>query len=204
MFCADSAHERRCVRLFGGSFDTEVFRLTRHHRGVSNTNVHLRRFQGGRQFPFDARNQVLAELRLNGCRRRAVPDRGGGPSGARGRTIELRQRGEVELIRCQSDIDGASHVLWQGRVPLLPRVPDRVPGPQYQLGAALHGDGHLVEEEPPVERRPHRNRHRIRGQRKASGSQGAAKCLEDGIVGMFVFVRRSLRVRTGFTWAPHL
>lgn len=193
MFCSDSAHELRSCPTFleefrHGSFQTYL------HRGVSTLIC----------VAFRGNDSFCAELRLNGCRRRAVPDRGGGPNGARGRTVELRQRGEVGLIRCQSDIDGVAHVLWQGRVSPLPRVPDRVPGPQYQLGAALHDDGHLVEEEPPFERRPHRNRHRIRGQRKASGSPGAAKCLKDGIMGMFVSIRHYLGVRTGFTWAPHL
>lgn len=190
--------------FFGGVSTRKFSDLRGTIEVCPNTNAHLRSFQWKRQFPFDARNQVLAELRLNGCRRRVVPDRGGGRSGARGRTVVLRQRGQVEPIRCQSDIDGVPHVLWQGRVSLLPRVLDRVPGPQYQLGSALHDDGHLVEEEPPVERRPHRNRHRIRGQRKASGSQGAAKCLKDGIMGMFAFIRPYLGVRTGFTWAPDL
>ena len=111
---------------------------------------------------------------------------GGGGSGGGGGGGGECPRGprQAEPLHRQPNADGVPGLLRQSHGAPLPGLRDRVPGPQHQLGAALHGDGHLVEEEPPEEGRPDRHRHRLGGQREPGGQQGAAKCPTDGLVGM--------------------
>lgn len=131
----------------------------------------------------DLRNRVPAGIRANGNRRTGAAER----PDERGHTRRdvWRQLGEAELLRRQPHADGVPGLLGESLRRLLPRVSDGLPGPQHQLGAAVHAAGHLVEEEPPVERHADRNRDRVCGQRDDGDQPGAAQRSADGIVGTY-------------------
>uniref|UniRef100_A0A8D2ZQZ5 Extended synaptotagmin-3 n=1 Tax=Scophthalmus maximus TaxID=52904 RepID=A0A8D2ZQZ5_SCOMX len=126
----------------------------------------------------------LRERGPNGLRGTDAAGRAGGGGAARREPVEPRRRGEAEPVRGQPRPHGVPRVLREGRARLLPGVPDGLPGPQRQLGAAVHGDGLLVEEESPVEGRALRHRGRLRGERNARDRPGAAERAADGVVGV--------------------
>lgn len=120
--------------------------------------------RGGKKDNTPEFQELGSGVGLNVSWRKDVLERAGGGSGARGQPVDRRQHRDTKFLHRQSLVDGVSGLLWQSRALPLSRVSDRIPGVQYQLGAALHVNGHLVEEESPVERRPDRNRHQLRGQ----------------------------------------
>lgn len=178
-------HPRAQVCLSLGSFNTEVSGLTRlillyvcvsprHNKAPVCLFFLIKQTKKGeRKFLWTSARKFQRETEPHGS-----------PETAGGGGLSRRRPREAEPLHCQPHADGVPALLRQSHGAPLPRLRDWVPGPQYQLGTALHGDGHLVEEEPPVEGRPDRNRHRIREQRNPGGPQGTAKCLTDGIVGM--------------------
>lgn len=190
MLCRDSAHERRCdqVLFFWGSFDAEVFpsellgTWTRRHRCVwASEGLQIQpRAPADAPGPGSGRSQ--RPRNRHGSRRRAW-----GASEPRRRLPG--PQGQAEPVRRQPNPDGGPDVPGPGRVPPLPGLPDGLPGPERQLGSALHADGDLVEEEPPVEGRPDRQRHPPGGQRDWASPQGAAERPADGVLGRLDLAR---------------